>query len=186
MIAKPSNGFLSVLGSFTIHFALLLTMLSTVNVPRDEFGQMKEDPLRMYTLVCLMHLVVALVLVLNHFSGLSLGISKDMVNTITAIFYVVVLLQFSINFVFAKAKEKDEIKLKFWLYIELLIFFTNVASSIVFMLYRSCSKNRIYGSSGKTNDTGIEKHQILVSLSSTFFTPFVVTICLMIVPQRWQ
>ena len=54
----------------------------------------------MYTLVWIMHLVVALVLVLNHFSGLSLGISKDMVNTITAIFYVVVLVQLSLNFVF--------------------------------------------------------------------------------------
>ena len=35
MITKPQNGFLSVLGSFPVHFAMLLTMLGTVHVPRD-------------------------------------------------------------------------------------------------------------------------------------------------------
>ena len=41
---------------------------------------------------------------------------------------------------------KDEIKLKFWLFIEIIIFFANVASNIVFMLYRSCSSSRVYSS----------------------------------------
>ena len=49
MITKPQNGFLSVLGSFPVHFAMLLTMLGTVHVPRDEFGQTKKESLNIYT-----------------------------------------------------------------------------------------------------------------------------------------
>ena len=33
---------------------------------------------------------------------------------------------------------------------------------------------------------GIEKHQILVSLCSAFFSPLLVTLCLFIFPERWE
>ena len=49
MIIKQSDGFLSVLGSFPVHIAMLLTMLGTVKVPRDESNQMREDSLSIYT-----------------------------------------------------------------------------------------------------------------------------------------
>ena len=39
---------------------------------------------------------------------------------------------------------KDEIKLKFWLFIEIIMFFGNIVSNIIFMLYRSCSSSRVY------------------------------------------
>ena len=81
---------------------------------------------------------------------------------------------------------KDEIKLKFWLYIEMLIFFANVASNIIFMLFRSCSNSRIYSSSTKNNDEGIEKHQTLVSLFSAFLSPFIVTFSLIAFEHRWR
>ena len=48
MIIRPSNGFLSVLGSFPIHFAMLITMLGTVSIPRDESGDVKEKYLNIY------------------------------------------------------------------------------------------------------------------------------------------
>ena len=93
-----------------------------------------------------MHLLVAVVLVLNHFNELLLGVSKDTINTLAVIFYVVVIVQLSVDFVFEKATTDEETALKFWLYIEMLIFFTNLVSNIIFMLYRSCSINRIYSS----------------------------------------
>ena len=114
-----------------------------------------------------MHLVLALVLVLNHFNNVCLGVSKYTINTLATIFYVVVLVQLSVDFVFENQEKsdlsqdenatiaaiqteqdveltKDEIKLQFWLYIEMLMFFTNIASNVIFMLYRSCSNSRIY------------------------------------------
>ena len=93
-----------------------------------------------------MHLLVAVVLVLNHFNELLLGVGKDTINTLAVIFYVVVIVQLSVDFVFEKATTDEETALKFWLYIEMLIFFTNLVSNIIFMLYRSCSSNRIYSS----------------------------------------
>ena len=86
-----------------------------------------------------MHLLVAVVLVLNHFNELLLGVGKDTINTLAVIFYVVVIVQLSVDFVFEKATTDEENALKFWLYIEMLIFFTNLVSNIIFMLYRSCS-----------------------------------------------
>ena len=68
----------------------------------------------------------------------------------------------------------------------MLIFFTNVASNIIFMLFRSCSNSRIYSSSAKSNDEGIEKHQTLVSLCSAFLSPFVVTFSLIAFEFRWR
>ena len=47
-----------------------------------------------------MHFVLALVLVLNHFNKVCLGVSKYTINTLATIFYVVVLVQLSVDFVF--------------------------------------------------------------------------------------
>ena len=156
-----------------------------------------------------MHLTVSLVLVLNHLNGASLGGSKDTLNTLATIFYVIVIIQLGVNYVFENQEEdlslsesnyevptgyqtqtsvrltKDEIKLKFWLFIELIIFFANVASNIVFILYRSCSNARIYSSSTGNVEEGIEKHQLLVSMCSAFFTPFIGALCLIIFEMRW-
>ena len=49
MIVSPQNGFLSVLGSFPVHFAMLLTMLGTVDVPRDDSGEVEEKYQNIYT-----------------------------------------------------------------------------------------------------------------------------------------
>ena len=76
--------------------------------------------------------------------------------------------------------------MKFWLFIELIIFFANVASNIVFMLYRSCSNARIYSSTTLNIEEGIEKHQLLVSICSSFFSPFIGALCLIIFEMRWQ
>ena len=197
------------LGSFPVHFAMLLTILGTVDVPLDEAGQYKEGWFSIYTQVWIMHLTVSLVLVLNHLNGASLGGSKDTLNTLATIFYVIVIIQLGVNYVFENQEEdlslsesnyevptgyqtqtsvrltKDEIKLKFWLFIELIIFFANVASNIVFMLYRSCSNARIYSSTTGNIEEGIEKHQLLVSMCSAFFTPFIGALCLIIFEMRW-
>ena len=81
---------------------------------------------------------------------------------------------------------KDEIKIKFWLYIEIIVFFANVASNMIFMLYRSCSKARVYSSAAVNNNEGIEKHQLLVSLCSAFFCPLVATASIILFPMRWE
>ena len=52
-----------------------------------------------------LHLIVAIVLVINHFNGLSLGASKGSVNTLSSIFYVVVVIQIGVNFVFKNPEE---------------------------------------------------------------------------------
>ena len=92
MIIRPQNGFLSVLGSFQVHFAMLLAMLGTVDVPIDDSGQYKEGYFNIYTQVWIMHLSISLVLVLNHFNGNSLGSGKDTINTLATIFYVIVVI----------------------------------------------------------------------------------------------
>ena len=52
-----------------------------------------------------MHLAVSLVLVLNHLNGASLGGSKDTLNTLAIIFYVIVIIQLGVNYVFENQKE---------------------------------------------------------------------------------
>ena len=167
MITRPQNGFLSVLGSFPVHFAMFLAMLGTVDVPIDDSGQYKDGYFKIYSQVWIMHLSVSLVLVLNHFNGKSLGSGKDTINTLATIYYVTVVIQIGVNHVFKNEEEdlsfseadyevpagyqskltaklaKDEIKLKFWLFIEIIIFFGNLTSNIIFMLYRSCSSSRV-------------------------------------------
>ena len=54
------------------------------------------------------------------------------------------------------------------------------------MLYRSCSNARIYSSTIKNIEEGIEKHQLLVSMCSAFFSPFIGALCLIIFEMRWQ
>ena len=93
------------LGSFPVHFAMLLTMLGTVDVPKDDSGVVEENYQRIHTQVWILHLIVAIVLVLNHFNGPSLGASKDSINTLSTIFYVVVLIQIGVNFVFPNPEE---------------------------------------------------------------------------------
>ena len=108
MIIRPSNGFLSVLGSFQVHFALILAMLGTVNVPKDEKGNMDRDYLQIYTNVWIMHIVVAVVIVLNNFNGATLGASKYTINTLAAILYIAVLIQLSVDFVFEKEEKQAD------------------------------------------------------------------------------
>ena len=54
------------------------------------------------------------------------------------------------------------------------------------MLYRSCSNARIYSSTTLNIEEGIEKHQLLVSICSSFFSPFIGALCLIIFEMRWQ
>ena len=75
-----------------MHFAMLLAMLGTVDVPIDDSGQYKEGYFNIYTQVWIMHLSISLVLVLNHFNGNSLGSGKDTINTLATIFYVIVVI----------------------------------------------------------------------------------------------
>ena len=77
-------------------------MLGTVNVPKDEAGKMERDYLQVYVNLWVTHIVVAVVLVLNHFNGATLGVSKNTVNTLATILYVAVVIHFSVNFVFEK------------------------------------------------------------------------------------
>ena len=57
---------------------------------------------------------------------------------------------------------------------------------MTFMLYRSCSKARVYSSAAVINNEGIEKHQLLVSLCSAFFCPLVATASIILFPLRWE
>ena len=52
-----------------------------------------------------MHLIISLVLVLNHLNGASLGGSKDTLNTLATIFYVIVIIQLGVNYVFENQEE---------------------------------------------------------------------------------
>ena len=53
----------------------------------------------------MMHLAISLVLVLNHLNGPSLGGSKDTLNTLATIFYVIVIIQLGVNYVFENQEE---------------------------------------------------------------------------------
>ena len=66
MITKASNGFLSVLGSQPVTFALFLTMVATLKIPRDEDENWEPAALRIYIWVLLMHLVTFVTIVLNN------------------------------------------------------------------------------------------------------------------------
>ena len=71
-----------------------------------------------------------------------------------------------------------------WYAIEVLVFMSNIISNIIFILARSLSKIRILNTRTNaivnSNTDMIEEQQILVSLFSSFITPFLVSLCLML------
>ena len=71
-----------------------------------------------------------------------------------------------------------------WYAIEVLVFMSNIISNIIFILARSWSKIRILNTRTNaivnSNTDMIEEQQILVSLFSSFITPFLVSLCLML------
>ena len=92
MISNTSNGFLSILGSLPIQFAMFLTILSSVKVPRNEEGEFDSASLKIYHLVWIMHLVTFVTLLLNHYYTDVLDVAKSTLNTCIMLFKVLVLI----------------------------------------------------------------------------------------------
>ena len=102
-----TGGFISLLGSLPTQFALLLTFIGTVNLPRDEEGNTDPTAGPLYHCVWIMHLGSGLTVLLNqHFSS-RLGVFKYTLNTCVVVFNVVVLICICMEF-FAKEEEGEE------------------------------------------------------------------------------
>ena len=67
MLIKPQAGLPSVLGSFVVRSAMLITILATVKVPRNEKDELEDGALRIYNAVWISHLIATMTLLLNHY-----------------------------------------------------------------------------------------------------------------------
>ena len=161
MSKNHTDGLLSLMGSFSVHVSLLLTMLLTVKVPLDEFGKFDEQSLSIYNLLCVTHIVLALVTLMNHW--ITFKVVKSALNALSVILYIFSLIAIYQYLQENKSLEtngfKDKLTLdelsqgeqkedyvlefKFWMYVECLLFFGTLASNLVFMMLRQCSKSQL-------------------------------------------
>ena len=96
--SSVSNGFISILGSFPIQFAMFLTFVASVSLPRDEHGEIDPESYKLYNCVWIMHLASALVVLMNQHFPHALGVYKYMVNTCMTLFNVVVVINICMEF----------------------------------------------------------------------------------------
>ena len=167
MISHVSGGFLSILGSFTIHFAMLVTQLATVRTPRDDEGKTESDALRIYNTVWAMHLAVCATLLANHYHRKVLGTAKHTINICVVLYYSIVFICIGVYWVFPnefdphldkpvqgdslvaglKPKQRDArtseewLNFLFWLQIEFVLFVANIFANILVLMVRACSNN---------------------------------------------
>ena len=183
---------------------MLLTFLASVKAPRNLKDEIDGSSLPLYNSVWIMHVSASIIILLNQSFSKQLGILKNPLNTAQMIFTVIVMIFISMEF-FAKKEKKeasssksdekaeetsdkeqvyDAEMLRGWYAIEVLVFMSNIISNIIFILARSWSRIRILNTRTNAvvnpNTDMIEEQQILVSLFSSFITPFIVSLCLML------
>ena len=147
---------------------MLLTFLSTVSVPRDGDNNYESDSLTIYYLTWIVHTIVFITLLTNIYFSETLGVLKTTLNTCIMLLYVFFIIYICVDWIFPNKYEKEidteveegaestvveeEVivepslerkRLVFWLQIEVLVFFANIISNMIYLLLRSCSRKRI-------------------------------------------
>ena len=110
MLIKPQAGLPSVLGSFTVRAAMLITLLATVKVPRKEDNTLEEGALRIYNAVWICHLIATVTLLLNHYHSKLLGIGRHSLNIIVVAFQIIVFIYICVYWVFPNEPDLDASK----------------------------------------------------------------------------
>ena len=161
MTKNHTDGLLSLMGSFSVHVALLVTMLLTVKVPLDEFGKFDQRSLNIYNLLCVTHIVLALVTIMSYW--ITFKVVKPAFNALSLILYIYSLVAIYQYLEEKKSQEsnglKDKLTLdelsqgeqkkdyvlefKFWMYVECLLFIGTLTSNLVFILLKQCSKSQL-------------------------------------------
>ena len=104
LINKATNGFLSVLGSLPVQFAMLLTFLGIVHIPYDKYGQTDIASLQLYHMVWVMHLFLITTIILNRYFSEGLGIAKVTLTTVAMLFEVLILIYICVDWIFPDPK----------------------------------------------------------------------------------
>ena len=92
MIENPTKGFLSVLGPWPVHYAMLLTFITTVFFPRVEEGKHL-----IIHWIWMMHLVLASVVFLSNYE--TLGVYNHLVVAVTMLLYAFSLILMFTTFI---------------------------------------------------------------------------------------
>ena len=90
MSKNHTDGLLSLMGSFSVHVSLLVTMLLTVKVPLDELGKFDQRSLSIYNLLCVTHIVLALVTLMSYW--ITFKVVKLALNALAVILYIYSLI----------------------------------------------------------------------------------------------
>ena len=90
MSKNHTDGLLILMGSLSVHVSLLVTMLLTVKVPLEESGKFDEQSLSIYNLLCVTHIVLALVTLMNHW--ITFRVVKSALNALSVILYIYSLI----------------------------------------------------------------------------------------------
>ena len=158
----------------------------------------------MYHAVWIVHLVLSVTIMLNHYFAETLGVARVTLNTLAMLGYVVFLVHICVTQIFPN-KEAEEvgeeggtemevepkqsaqaIKWTFWMQIEVLIFCANIISNMLFILFRSFSRSKIHIALDREYEKTdlLEEQQVLIGICSSYFVPLIVTICLM--NSKWD
>ena len=110
MISEGSGGFLSILGSLTIHFAMLIMQIATVRAPKDDEGNYELGTIRIYHAIWIIHLIVCATLLANHYHAQVLGAKKHTINICVALSYTIIFIYIGVHWVFPNEFDPDVIE----------------------------------------------------------------------------
>ena len=100
MITHASGGFLSILGSFTIHFAMLVVQIATLRTPKNDAGNSESGTMRIYHTLWFMHIALCATILANHYHSKLLGAAKHTINICMVLFYAITFICIGVYWVF--------------------------------------------------------------------------------------
>ena len=100
ILNQSSTGFLSVSGALPMQFAMLLTFVGTVSIPRDKADEYEPFSFLVYHIVWIMHLASFVTIFFNQYYSECLGVARVTLNTIMMLFKVLVLIYISVEWIF--------------------------------------------------------------------------------------
>ena len=145
---------------------MILAFLGTISLPKDKNGENEESVRFMYHIIWMAHLVLFGTIIVNHYYADLIGVLRVPLNTVVMMGYVLFIIHISVSWIFPNRKEEqvaeegseeaadrnltveensfESVKWGLWMYCEVVIFFGNIFSTVIFIFFRSCSRSRIH------------------------------------------
>ena len=145
--ATVIDGFKVILGSLPLQLAMMITILTSVSVPRDDNDEMDPTAKGTYLWLCIVHLAMFVQIFFNMYVNLN-----PVANVVLMLVQVVTQIFLCVNWVYnpnldpdwlTAGLDEDWTKFLFWIRIEVFVFIGYMACPILFSVIRSIVSEKI-------------------------------------------